>query len=79
MIRVARIATTKNSFVVYDFFDTVQKIMEANNFTAAQIWNCDETGFPTYAGQCKVIAPRGKPAYMWCSQRKYISTCNLHC
>ena len=42
------------------FFDTVKKIMEANNFTASQIWNCDETGFPTDAGQCKVIAPRGK-------------------
>ena len=79
MISVARMATTKNSFVVYDFFDTAQKIMEANDFTAAQIWNCDETGFPTYARQCKVIAPRSKPTYMWCSQRKYISTCSLHC
>ena len=34
--------------------------MEANNFTALQIWNCDETGFPTDAGQCQVIALRGK-------------------
>ena len=34
--------------------------METNNFTPLKIWNCDETGFPTDAGQCKVIAPRGK-------------------
>ena len=34
--------------------------MEANNFTALQIWNCDEMGFPTDAGQCKVIALSGK-------------------
>ena len=34
--------------------------MEANNFTASQVWNCDETGFPTDVGQYKVIAPRGK-------------------
>ena len=34
--------------------------MEANNFTAPQVWNCDETGFPIDVGQCKVIAPRGK-------------------
>ena len=60
MISAAHMATTSSPFVVYDFFDTVQKIMEANNFTASQIWNCDETGFPADAGQCKVIAPRGK-------------------
>ena len=30
-------ATTSNPFVVYGFFDTVQKIMETNNFTALQI------------------------------------------
>ena len=34
--------------------------MEANNFTASQVWNCDETGFPTDVGQYKVIAPMGK-------------------
>ena len=34
--------------------------MEANNFTALQIWNCDEMGFSTDAGQCKVIALSGK-------------------
>ena len=60
MISAARMATTSNPFVMYDFFNTVQKIIEPNNFTASQIWNCDETDFPTDAGQCKVIAPRGK-------------------
>ena len=34
--------------------------MEADNFTASQILNCDETGFPTDDGQSKVIAPSGK-------------------
>ena len=57
---VARMATTSNPFVVYGIFDTVQKIMEGNNFTASQIWNCEETGFPANTGQCEVIAARGK-------------------
>ena len=42
-------AKISNPFVVYDFFDTVQKIMEVNNFTALQIWNCDEAVFTTDA------------------------------
>ena len=41
MISAACMATTSNPFVVYKFFDTVQKIMEAKNFTALQIWNFD--------------------------------------
>ena len=60
MISVVQMATTSNPFAVYDFFDTIQKTMEPNNFTTSQIWNCDETGFATDARQCKVIAPRGK-------------------
>ena len=60
MVSAACMVTTSNPFVLYEFFSTIQKIIEANNFTASQIWNCDEAGFPTDAGQCKVIALRGK-------------------
>ena len=37
MISATCIATKSNPFVVYDLFDTIQKLMEANNFTALQI------------------------------------------
>ena len=60
MISYAHMANTTNPFVVSDFFETIEKIANKNNFSPLQVWNCDETGFPTDAGQCKVVAPKGK-------------------
>ena len=60
MISYARMANTSNPFVVYDFFETIEKIANENNFSPSQVWNCDETGSPADAGQCKVVAPKGK-------------------
>ena len=37
-------------FVVYDFFETIEKIANENNFSLSQVWNCDETGFLTDPG-----------------------------
>ena len=53
-------ASTSNPFVVYNFFETIEKIANENNFSPLQVWNCDETCFPTDAGQRKVVAPKGK-------------------
>ena len=55
--------------------------MDANNFTALQLRNCDEMGFPADAGQCKVIALRGKQPNQLTSGagREYISTSNPQC
>ena len=50
MISYARMANTSNPFVVYDFFETIEKIANENNFSLSQVWNCDETGFLTDPG-----------------------------
>ena len=34
----------------------------SNPFLSSQIWNLDESGFPTDAGRCKIIAPKGEVA-----------------
>ena len=60
MISYARMVNTSNPFVVYNLFETIEKIANENNFSPSQVWNCDETGFPTDGGQCKVVAPKGK-------------------
>ena len=56
----ANMISTSNPFVVYNFFETIEKIVNENNFSPLQVWNCDETDFPTDAGQRKVVAPKGK-------------------
>ena len=56
MISYACMANTSNPFVVYNFFETIEKIANENNFWPSQVWNCDKTRFPTDAGQCKVVA-----------------------
>lgn len=39
--------------------DTITK----NNLTANQIWNCDESGFPSDPQKCKVVSMKGEVAY----------------
>ena len=34
----------------------------SNPFLSLQIWNLDESGFPTDPGRCKIIAPKGEVA-----------------
>ena len=60
MISYARMVNTSNPFVVYNLFETIEKIANENNFSPSQVWNCDKTGFPTDGGQCKVVASKGK-------------------
>ena len=60
MISYALMVSTSSPFVVYNLFETIEKIANENNFSPSQVWNCDETGFPTDGGQCKVVAPKGK-------------------
>ena len=50
MISYAHMANTSNPFVVYDSFETIEKIANENNFSPSQV----------DASQCKVVAPKGK-------------------
>lgn len=76
MICAARKSITANPFVIYDFYDTVEKLMKEKNYTPAKVWNCDETGFPTDPSRARVIAPKGRVAnkLTWGAGRENIST-----
>ena len=61
-ISSAQKSATSNLFIVFEFYDTLEKVMLEKQFLSSQIWNLDESGFPTDAGRCKVIAPKGEVA-----------------
>ena len=63
MISAARKSATANPFIVNDFYDTIEKVITENNLSASQIWNCDESGFPTDPQKCKVVSVHGETAY----------------
>ena len=55
-----RKAATFNPFIVYDFYDVIDKIIKKNNLTEDQLWNCCKSGLPTNPSKCEVVAPVGK-------------------
>ncbi|XP_065064643.1 uncharacterized protein LOC135690884 [Rhopilema esculentum] len=63
LISSARKSATANPFVVYDFYDQLDEIIKSNNLNEEQIWNCDESGFPSDPGHCRVVSEKGKVAY----------------
>ena len=62
MISSARKSANSNSFIVFGFYDTLEKVMSENNFFPRKYRNLDESGLPTDTGRCKVIALKGKLA-----------------
>ena len=62
MISSARKSATSNPFIVFEIYDTLDKVMSEKQFLSSQIWNLDQSGFPTDAGRCKVIAPKEEVA-----------------
>ena len=61
MISCARKAVTSNPFVVYNFYDVLEE--QIVGLFPEQIWNCDESGFPSDPKRCKVVSASGKVAY----------------
>ena len=81
LICSVRKSVTANPFIIYDFYDKLETIVKENNFTAEQIWNCDESGFPSDPQKCKVVSGRGKVAYkITCGVRRdnttVLAVCN---
>ena len=76
MISAARKSATSNPFIVNDFYDVIEKIIIDHKLNPKQVWNCDESGFPTDPSKSKVISPRGEVAYKitWGAGRENIST-----
>ena len=52
-------ATSFNRHNVEQFFNNLRLVLERDGFTAATIWNLDETGFTTVQKPNKVIAKTG--------------------
>ena len=63
MINAARKSATSNPFIIYNFYNQLDKIVTENNLTPKQIWNCDESKFPTDPQKCKVVSIKGEVAY----------------
>ena len=62
MISSARKSATGNPFIVYDFFDVIEDIINKHNIPPNNIWNCDESGFPHDPSKCLVISVKGEVA-----------------
>ena len=64
MICILRKSNIANAFMIYDFYDKLATIIDANpDLNPDNIWNCDESGFPTDPGKSKVIAPHNKTGF----------------
>ena len=63
MISSARKSCTANPFIINDFYDTLEKIIEEHNLQPSQIRNCDDSGFPSDSQKCRVVSVKGETAY----------------
>ena len=64
MICISRKSNTANPFVIYDFYDKLENILNDNpEIKSENIWNCDESGFPTDPSKSKVVGPCNEPAF----------------
>ena len=63
MISSARKSATANPFIIYDFYDVIEKIIVEKKLTAKHIRNCDESGFPHDPAKCMAIGPKGEVCY----------------
>ena len=58
MICISQKSNTANLFVIYNFYDKLATIFDANpDLNPENVWNCDESGFPTDPGKSKATAP----------------------
>ena len=81
MISSARKSATANPFVIYDFLQ-LDELVKSKNLSAGQIWNCNESGFPSDPAKCKVVGVKGAPAYTatcGAGRGKYDNSGGLQC
>ena len=63
MISTAPKANSSNPFIIYDFFDQVEKVFqEYPELDENKIYNCDESEFPTDQTRGSVVSVKGQPA-----------------
>ena len=60
MISLARKSSTSNPFIIYGYYNLLEKSFQDNlDFDAERIYNCDESGFPTNQTNGKCITVKG--------------------
>ena len=61
-LSTSRYNATKNPFVIYDFYDLVEKTIDELGIQDRPdlIWNCDESGLPHEPSKLKIISPKGQ-------------------
>ena len=60
MISAALKSARSNLFSLNGFYDLIKEYIENAGLLPTQVWNVDESSFPTDPVKAKVIAPRGK-------------------
>ena len=64
MISSARISNTSNPFIIYDYYNVLEKSFRDNpDLDADRIYNCDESGFPIDQTNEKCITVKGERAF----------------
>ena len=64
MISSARKSKTSNPFIIYDYYNLLEKIFQDNpDLDAGRICYCDESGFPTDQTNRKCITVKGEIAF----------------
>ena len=57
LISIARkSATDFVLFVLYDFYEKLERVVKELNLSPGQIWNCDESGFPSDPRKIKAVS-----------------------
>ena len=77
MICISQKSSTANLFVIFDLYDKLAAIFDANpDLNRDNIWNCDEPRFPTDPGKPKIIATFNKPGFQlsYGSYREHVTT-----
>ncbi|XP_076824996.1 uncharacterized protein LOC143470629 [Clavelina lepadiformis] len=72
---------TANPFIIFDIYECIDKIIKEKSLGPEQIWNCDESGFPSDPQKCKVVSIRGQTAYKLtcgagCDNTSTLAVCN---
>ena len=64
MISSARKLNMSNPFIIYDYYNLLEKNFQDNpDLDAVRIYNCDESGFPTNQTNGKCVTVKGERAF----------------
>lgn len=55
-----RLEAAENPFVIYEFYEMLEELINKENLSAEQVWNFDESSFPSDHERCKVTNAKGE-------------------